>query len=268
MRQIYLLCLFFVLLLVLTPSCKLVYPGLMFQQGKYQSFELQEKLVDQYVIQPFDQLTIAVFSRDGFKLIDVLGSGGENVNIGMGGMNGNMNGNMNRRAGVDLIVDKDGYLRIPVIGELNVKGYTETELERLIAERMSAFVVAPFVEARVTNRRCFLFKGFEGSVVSLNNVPTSLFEVIARSGGISQNNKAYKIKLIRGNFNNPQIFIIDISTIEGMQKANLIVQSNDIIYIEPRRQYIRDILRETSIIFTIVNSVTSFYLLGKGLSGK
>jgi polysaccharide export outer membrane protein len=105
-------------------------------------------------------------------------------------------------------------------------------------------------------------------VVPLNNVPTSLFEVIARSGGVGQNIKAYKIKIIRGNFNNPQIYIIDISTIEGMQKANLIVQSNDVIYLEPRRQYIRDILRETSIIFTIVNSVTSFYLLGKGLSGN
>jgi len=234
----------------------------MFQQGKYQSFELQEKMVDQYVIQPFDQITIGVYSRDGFKLIDVLGSGGQNVNIGAVGSN------LAGRGGVDLIVDKDGYLRIPVIGELNVKGYTETELERLIAERMSAFIVSPFVEVRVTNRRCFLFNGFSASVVPLNNVPTSLFEVIARSGGVGQNIKAYKIKIIRGNFNNPQIYIIDISTIEGMQKANLIVQSNDVIYLEPRRQYIRDILRETSIIFTIVNSVTSFYLLGKGLSGN
>lgn len=240
----------------------------MFQQGKYQSFELQEKMVDQYVIQPFDQITIGVYSRDGFKLIDVLGSGGQNVNIGASG--GNAGGNAGGRGGngVDLIVDKDGYLRIPVIGELNVKGYTETELERLISERMSAFIVSPFVEARVTNRRCFLFNGFSASVVPLNNVPTSLFEVIARSGGVGQNIKAYKIKIIRGNFNNPQIYIIDISTIEGMQKANLIVQSNDIIYLEPRRQYIRDILRETSIIFTIVNSVTTFYLLGKGLSGN
>jgi len=239
----------------------------MFEQGKYQSFELQEKLVDQYVIQPFDQLTIAVFSRDGFRLIDVLGSGGEIVTIGGGG-GGGAGGGMAQRSGVDLIVDKDGYLHIPVIGELNVKGYTETELERLIAERMSAFIVSPFVEARVTNRRCFLFNGFTASVVGLNNVPTSLFEVIARSGGVGQNIKAYKIKIIRGNFNNPQIYIIDISTIEGMQKANLIVQSNDIIYLEPRRQYIRDILRETSIIFTIINSVTTFYLLGKGLSGR
>jgi len=254
---------------MLTPSCKLVYPGLMFEQGKYQSFELQEKLVDQYVIQPFDQLTIAVFSRDGFRLIDVLGSGGGNVNIGSGGNNiNNNNNNQGILGGIDLIVDKDGYLRIPVIGELNVKGYTESELERLIAERMSAFIVSPFVEASVTNRRCFLFNGFTASVVGLNNVPTSLFEVIARSGGVGQNIKAYKIKIIRGNFNNPQIYIIDISTIEGMQKANLIVQSNDIIYLEPRRQYIRDILRETSIIFTIINSVTTFYLLGKGLSGR
>ena len=249
------------------PSCKLVYPELMFQQGKYQSFELKDKLVDQYVIQPFDQLSFAVYSRDGFKLIDVLGSGGQQVVVG-GGLGLAGVGGMQQRSPVDYFVDKDGYVRLPVLGEVNVKGYTETELERLLTEMMSAFVVNPFVDARVVNRRCFLFRGSDGSVVNLNNQPTNLFEVIARAGGIAQNLKAYKIKVIRGNFNNPQIFVVDLSTIEGMQKANLIVQSNDIIYIEPRRRFVRDILRETTIIFSVVSTVTSLYLLGRNLSGK
>ncbi len=263
MRHIRALCLFSVIVLFFLPSCKWLYPGMMFQQGDYKAFELKEKLVDQYVIQPFDQVTLQVYSRDGFKLIDVLDGEGEDIRIGAAGGGTRGGGGRGGRGGVDLIVDKDGFLKLPVIGEMNVKGYTESELERLIEERMSAFVVNPFVEARVTNRRCFIFKGFSASVVALNNTPTNLFEVLARSGGFAQNNKVYKIKIIRGNFNNPQIFLIDLSTIEGMQKANLIVQSQDIIYIEPRRSFVRDILREASIIFTVVNAVTTFYLLGR-----
>ncbi|MCS6819213.1 MAG: polysaccharide biosynthesis/export family protein [Chitinophagales bacterium] len=230
----------------------------MFKQKEYQTFEFRDKLIKEYVIKPFDQITVAVFSRDGFNLIDIGGGrvGPQNFLNLTGGL------------GIFYIVDYDGYVTLPVIGDLNVAGYTERELERLIAERMSVYIVDPFVEVRVTNRRCFLFKGITGSVVPLNQSPTTLLEVIAQSGGISAGLKAYKVKLIRGDLKNPQITVIDLSTIEGMQKSNLIVQTNDIIYIEPRRRFVRDVLSETTVLFSIVSTITSLYLLGKSLSGN
>lgn len=249
---------------LLLPSCKLVYPEFMFKQKDYQTFEFKEQLITQYIIKPYDQFTLAVYARDGFRLVDI---GGGIISGNSGNTNQNMQLSGNKGA-IFYIVDYDGFVRLPVIGELNVAGYTETELERLIAEKVSAYIVDPYVEVRVQNRRCFLFKGSSGSVISLNQSPTTLLEVIAKSGGITTGLKAYKIKLIRGNLKNPQITIIDLSTIEGMQKSNLIVQTNDIIYIEPRRRYIRDLLRETTIIFSIVSTVTSLYLLGKSIGGK
>jgi polysaccharide export outer membrane protein len=239
------------------PSCKLVYPEFMFKQKDYQTFEFKEKLINEYVIKPFDQFTIAIFPRDGFRLLDIGGVGGviQSQLLQIGG-------------GMFYIVDKEGFVRLPVLGELNVAGYTETELERIIAEKISVYIVDPFVEVRVTNRRCFLFRGVSGQIVALNQSPTTLLEVIAGSGGISQGLKAYKIKLIRGDLKNPQITIIDLSTIEGMQRSNLIVQTNDIIYIEPRRRYIRDLLGETSVLFSFITTITSLYLLGRTLSGN
>lgn len=250
------LTLILVVLTAMLPSCRLVYPEFMFKQKDYQTFEFKEQLIKQYVIKPFDQFTMNIFARDGFRLVDVgstLGAQAQGMQTGRG---------------MFYIVDKDGYVRLPVLGEMNVAGYTETELERLIAEKVSAYIVDPFVEVRVINRRCFLFKGTTGQVVSLNQSPTSLLEVVAMSGGITAGLKAYKIKLIRGDLKNPQITIIDLSTIEGMQRSNLIVQTNDIIYIEPRRRYVRDLLRESTIIFSFVTTVTSLYLLGRTLSGK
>jgi polysaccharide export outer membrane protein len=62
-----------------------------------------------------------------------------------------------------------------------------------------------------------------------------LFEAIAQVGGISSG-RANRIKLIRGDLRTPQIFLIDLSTLDGMKKADLYLQANDIIYIEPRNQ--------------------------------
>lgn len=56
-----------------------------------------------------------------------------------------------------------------------------------------------------------------GHVVPLDNEGMSLIEVLGLAGGIT-GSKAYRVKLIRGDLRNPQVFLINLSTIEGMKK--------------------------------------------------
>jgi polysaccharide export outer membrane protein len=86
--------------------------------------------------------------------------------------------------------------------------------------------------------RVYIFPGGTGGsarVLNLSHPNTTLFEAIAQVGGISSG-RANRIKLIRGDLRTPQIFLIDLSTLDGMKKADLYLQANDIIYIEPRNQ--------------------------------
>jgi polysaccharide export outer membrane protein len=69
------------------------------------------------------------------------------------------------------------------------------------------------------------------------NQNTTLTEVIAMSGGVSGEAKANRVKLIRGNPENPEVYLIDLSTIEGMKRGNIVLQGNDIVYVEPRNDY-------------------------------
>lgn len=229
----------------------------MFQQKDYQYFELAKKQADQYIIQTGDEFTLKAYSRDGFRLIDVLGNSGEVSQAGGSG-----------GGAVNFLVDNEGFAKLPIIGQFYVKGYTETELERTLAEKYSNLFVDPYIVLNVINRRVFVFKGSTGSVVSLNEAPTNLFEVIAKSGGIANDLKSYKIKIIRGDLKNPQISVIDLSSIEGMRNADLIVQSNDIIYIEPRRRPATDVLRELSPVFAWASTILTTIALIKTFSGK
>lgn len=235
----------------------------MFQQKDYQFFELAKKQIDEYVIQTGDQFSLHAYSRDGFKLIDVLGgtsgtSGGVNVV-------GNQQGN---NYGVTYLVDNEGFARLPIIGEFYVKGYSETELEKILAEKYSNLFVNPYVVVTVANRRAFVYRGSVASVVPLNEAPTNLFEVIAKSGGIPGELKSYNIKIIRGDLKNPQISVVDLSSIEGMRNADLIVQSNDIIYIEPRRRPASDVLKELAPVFAWASTILTTIALIKTFSGK
>lgn len=222
-------------------SCKVFYPSKMFSQKDYQFFEFAKKKINEYTIEPDDILSIQIYSRDGFKLIDVFG-GGE-VAAGSGGAN--------------FLVDKDGFVKLPVLGDFYVKGYSHRELENVLAQKFSNLVVEPYVIIKVQNRKAFIFNGSIASVIPLNEYPTSLVEVLAKTGGLSRDVKAYNIKIIRGDLSNPSIQLVDLSTMEGIRNTNLTILPNDIIYVEERQRVVRDVLREVSPFITGINLIIS-----------
>ena len=104
-------------------------------------------------------------------------------------------------------------------------------------------------------------------VVRIQNEYTTVIEALAMAGGISDRGKAHKIKVLRGNLNNPEVYKLDLSTVEGMKEANLIyVRANDIIYVEPSYFAGKQILQTTSSILGLVTSLIVTYVLVLNLS--
>lgn len=244
-------------------SCRTLFSNRMFQQKDYQYFELAQKQNAQYTIQPGDEFTLRVYSRDGFKLVDVLGGRTTTVSEEENGqtISGPSTDLRTRTQDVRYIVDPQGFAKIPILGFFYVKGYTEVELERILAEKFAGLFVDPYVVATIQNRRVFVFKSGSSQVVPLNDYPTSLIEVLSLSGGISRDFKAYNIKIIRGDIKNPQVQIVDLSTLEGIRKADLAMQPNDIVYIDERRRIATEVLREISPYFSLVTSTITLIFL-------
>jgi len=205
-------------LLLFVASCRIFSPSEMLRTKinyKYSQFS-EEQLVQEYKIAPFDELAITVSSNNGEKLI--------------GAANSTSSG------GATYTVEYDGMVKLPVFGRIKISGLTVREAEKNLEDLFSKFYKDPFIQLRVSNMRVILFsKGQSGSasIVSLKNPNTTLFEALATAGGIS-GGKAYNIKIIRGDLKNPQVYLVDLSTLEGMKKANLILQANDIIIIKPQ----------------------------------
>ena len=51
-----------------------------------------------------------------------------------------------------------------------------------------------------------------------------------------------------------QIYTIDLSTIEGLKYADIIVQANDYIYVEPSPDIARELMKDISPIFAILST--------------
>jgi polysaccharide biosynthesis/export protein len=215
----------FLILLIFISSCKIFSPSQMLRTGK--DFKYSEFTATQdtqlYRIAVDDKISFTIATNNGENLINPVSGAVATT----------------QNAGGEYTVEYDGMVKLPILGRVKVSGMTLMEAEKFLEDSYSKFFNEPFVQLKVTNSKVILFMGGEGgsaSVMTLEKANTTLFEAIAQAGGISDG-KAFKIKLIRGDLKNPQIYLIDLSTIEGVQKANLVLQANDIIYVQPRNRY-------------------------------
>lgn len=206
---------------------------------------------DAYLISPDDKISFSMFTEDGKTLIDmtagVSGEGGQSARLMAGG-------------GTSYLVRDDGTVKIPVIGLVPVKGLSVFECQEKLAAEYSKFYEDPFIQVEVVNRRVIVFPGSGGGamVVPLANNNTTLMEVIALAGGITERGKANVIKVMRKEGDVRKVYQIDLSNMEGLKYADMIVQSNDYIYVEPTKQLTREFLRE---IMPIVSLISSAILL-------
>jgi len=205
----------------------------------------------EYKIAPNDILSISVYTNDGFKLIDLTANSSSVTDFSQN--------NSNISGGNSYNVDIDGFVKLPMIGRVKIQGLTSREADKMLEQQYTTFYNKPFVTTHVMNRRVLVFpgEGGAGKVVTLTNENTTLIEALALAGGISQNGRAKKIKLIRGDTRNPQVTLIDLSTIEGMKETNLLLQANDIIYVEPTKRLSQGVLSEIAPIVGIFTSIAS-----------
>lgn len=226
----------------------------MFRTKRNYPFDDFSRISDarEYKIGLNDILEITIVPNKGAALIE----GGTNDPSA-----GNSNSVLQNKA-VNTVIEFDGTAKLPMLGRIQMKDLSVRDAELMMEERLKQFYVDPYVTIKIVNKRIVLFPGESGSarVINLQNQNTSLLEALALSGGVSANGKAHRIKLIRGDLKNPQVYLIDLSTIDGMKKANMTLQGNDIVYIEPRNDYVQNFVNRASPYLFIAN-LAFFYVL-------
>ena len=155
------------------------------------------------------------------------------------------------------VVRRTGDIEIPVLGFVHVQGLTIEQCEDTLTALFEPTFQSPFVQVKITNQRVIVFpgNGSDAKVIPLTNSNTTLMEAIAKAGGITSRGKANTIKLMRIEDGTRQVYGVDLSTIEGLKHADMIVQANDYIYIEPTAEIAREITKDLAPILSIFSSI-------------
>jgi len=203
----------------------------------------------EYKLAPFDYITISLFTGDGAMILEYTTSGIERQpNYG----------------GFDLfyILDKDGEVDLPVLGKTKLAGLSIPDAQKFLESKFINYN-DPFCLVRVLNRRVMVFtgEGSVGTVVPLANQNISVLEAIALAGGIRERGNASKVKLIRGKNGTNEVYRLNLSTIEGVESAKMIVQAGDIIYVEPVPQITNEFVKDIAPLVSLVSSTLILFLV-------
>ncbi len=233
-----------------------------------------------YLIQKGDHLEVRVYTAEGEEIINPraamvgLPAGLGGGMIGQGGMGG---GGAPMVAGggggggfqtqlmpldyPDFTVQQSGMINIPKLGYVKVEGLTLVQTDSLLSKAYSKFYEKPFVRSRYNNKRIVIFRGATGIVLPLRSENMNLIEVLGLTGGMPNDQRAKNIRLIRGDLKDPDVYVIDLSTIKGITAQNLLVQPNDIIYVEPVRKAIIEQIGDLSPILSLFTSILTLVLV-------
>lgn len=215
-----------------------------------------------YKIAIDDEIFLQMFSNDGYNMVNIGGNQTNSTGSGIMGGSANTVGIGNQRNGFGYKVRSDSTIKVPVIGKIKVVDLTLNQIEERLELLLESQVNSPFVIARIFNRRIYIFQGgYSASIFQLQNENTTLFEVLAQVGGVYNEGNASRIKIIRGDLNNPEIYLVDLSTIDGIKNANLSMQAGDIVYIDPFINYGDRISKDIGSSLAFISSLLLVYTL-------
>ncbi|NNE55771.1 MAG: hypothetical protein HKN32_07105 [Flavobacteriales bacterium] len=204
----------------------------------------------EYVIKPNDLILMRLFTNDGARLLETTTGSADNQRF-------------LTTASIYYTVEQDGTVELPEIGRITAVGLTTFEFQDVLEVEYEGLYNEPYALVQVMNNRVLVFpgSGARATVIPIENRNTTLIETLALAGGIDERGDASKVKLIRRDGKQYTVHEIDLSTIEGIDDGNVVVQANDIIYVEPVPEIAGEVFKDVSPFISLVSGIALIYAI-------
>lgn len=214
---------------VLAISCSTPLQELIYLNGLQSgSTYVNGPLPERYKIKPNDQLFIQVISDNpsDAAFLNLLGSMGNTSTLGSSSGNYEL---------ITYLVDEEGKISYPQLGEIAVENLTLGEVRNVIQEGVDKYLEGASVFVKLVNRTITVL----GEVNNPGQKPMvknqlTIFEAIGSAGDISDYGDRQKVKLIRELPEGKFIGELDMTNPEIIFSPYYYVLPHDVIYVEPK----------------------------------
>lgn len=204
-------------------------------------------------VAPYDELRIQVLSNTGKddELLKPFNAMQAMNQMGGGGTSG-------------YLVDVNGNIEFPVLGELHVEGLTRLQLQDTIAARLESngYIKNPLVVARFMNFKVFFLSSSGGKVINIADERCTFLEALALAGGLDWYTRRDRIGVMREVDGKRVIHYLDPRSTSIFDDDFFVLQQNDIIFTEEMGyKFFSNNLNTVLALIGSVTSLVSIYTL-------
>lgn len=171
-------------------------------------------------------------------------------------------------------VDDHGNIRIPILGEVNVLGYTSDEVRQKIEKQLLEEYFRKEANIFVTVKLAGLRYTINGEIGNpgtnvLYQDRATIMEAIANSGDITTTGNRKEVQIIRKFAHGFETYTIDLTNEKAMSSPYYYIQPNDYIIIKPLKQKTWGTgvtgVQSVATIMTAISLITTLLVLSKTL---
>ncbi len=159
----------------------------------------------------------------------------EPFRMDVGGQSGNRGGGSgnNNASMYGYLVDTDGKIQFPVLGEIKVVNQTRGQLEEYLTRELREYVTDAVVRVRIVNFKITVLGETGSSVIDVPDERISVPQAIAMAGDITYDGKRDNILVIRDHNGKLTYGRVDLTSADIFKNPFYYLKQNDIVYIEP-----------------------------------
>ena len=198
----------------------------------------------EYTIRKDDKISLSIWSHDDMSVGSVYGIY-----------------NSNEVYGKWLLVDVNGNITVPKLGDIHIEGLTVLEAEKLLRDRYSEWIVKPVIEVKVLNKEITVMGELKtpGKYL-LERDNNTLLDIISKAGDFDFYADKRHVQVVRTVNGTPQKVVINLTQSSADFRENIQVYPGDIIYVPSRKGKNWD-KRSGSIVVPIATIISSAVLI-------
>jgi polysaccharide export outer membrane protein len=138
---------------------------------------------------------------------------------------------------ISYAIDKDGYLLLPVLGKIFIKGKTTSQVSLILTDSLSHILSQPMVIVKLVNRYISVL-GYVNNPghYSYSQDKLTIYDALGLAGDISLYGDRREITLTRNENGKNIRFNIDLTSPDILGYENYYLRPNDMIYVKPLRK--------------------------------
>jgi polysaccharide export outer membrane protein len=197
--------------------------------GKSAEYKTPIENISTTRIQPDDLLSITVSSLNP----------GSNVLFNSGTLppSSSTDAAIVNRANEGYLVDKNGFVNLPVIGKIKLGGLSKEEANNLLTNKLTEYLKDPIVNIRFLNFKVTVIGEVNNpSSFTILNEKINVLEALGLAGDMTAFGKRENVLIIREKEGIRSATRINLNNKEVLNSPYFYLQQNDIVYVEPENR--------------------------------